>query len=471
MGKGEADLWVTRLGERTAVHKRAWGQTRRSVLAGLAVTSGGALAACGSAGGSDGTAAPQPSKAPVTLTAMIGINELQVTRFPSEIGQAYKQVKPNVTLEALPQVLSGQLGTTQAVFERLTAMVAGGSPPDIFEAPRHAELMVEKGFTDTTMDALMKRDKYKTDVYNPKEFATRAVYQGKTVQMPWKLGGNSLVMLLNTDLFQKAGVPLPSADLSKAWSWEDMTSAAVKLTRRSGSDVQQWGLNGLAWTIGSWPLLWQADWMSQDLKSVTCDTTDMVDCYTRLHDLHHKHRVVPLPGEAAQLFGTANLFNTGRAAMQTGAVGSWPTYVNAKPEVPIMVVPIPKVKISTPDVNSHQMSILKESKSKGDAWEAIKYMIDEARLPRLTERMPARLDHLEAFVKDTTKASPKVDTKLVLDVARNFVPQSNVTRHLNQDAMLDAINAQLNDLWANKIAPGPMLKALKPQLEGIAARK
>lgn len=53
--------------------------------------------------------------------------------------------------------------------------------------------------------------------------------------------------------------------------------------------------------------------------------------------------------------------------------------------MPLMVAPIPKVKITTPDVNSHQMSIMKESKQKTDAWEAIKYMIDDWRLPRLTD--------------------------------------------------------------------------------------
>jgi hypothetical protein len=60
---------------------------------------------------------------------------------------------------------------------------------------------------------------------------------------------------------------------------------------------------------------------------------------------------------------------------------------------------------------------------------------------------------------------------LVLDVARNFVPQSNITRHLNQDPMLNVINPQLDDLWANKIAPGPMLKAIKPQLENLIQAK
>ncbi|MDQ3701802.1 MAG: extracellular solute-binding protein [Chloroflexota bacterium] len=445
------------------------GQTRRRLLGGVSATVAGALlAACGgNAGPASGGGAPQPSQGPVAVNAFIGITDVQINRFPDEIGASFKQLKPNVTLTATPQTGTG----TQGVMERLTSLIAAGSPPDIFEAPRYPAVMVEKGFIEESMDALVKRDKYKTDAYNPKEFAIRTQYQGKTVQMPWKLGGNSLLFLLNTELFQKSGVPLPPADLGKAWSWDEWVQASVRLTKRSGGDVSQFGHNGLAWPIGSWPMLWQADWLSEDLKTVTCDTPDMVDCYTRLLDLHYKHQVVPLPGQAQQLFGSANPFNTGKAAIQPVSVGGWPTYVKAAPEVPMMAVPIPKIKISSPDVNSHVMSIVKGSKAPAEAWEAIKYMIDEARLPRLTERMPARLDHLEPFVKDTIKATPQIDSKLVLEVARNFVPQTAITRHPNQDAMLDAINAQLNELWKNAIAPGPMLKGLKSQLQVIVDQR
>jgi len=256
--------------------------TRRAAVAAVGGGAGALAAACGVGSGGGDSGAPQPSKAPVTVTAFVGITDVQINRFPAEVGAPYKQAHPNVTLEAVPQTGSG----TQGVMEKLTGLIAGGSPPDIFEGPRFPDFMIEKGFIEPVMDALVKRDKYKTDQYNPKEYQARAVYQGKVVQMPWKLGGNSLVMFLNTDLFQKSGVPLPPTELSKAWSWDDWAAAAVKLTRRSGSEVQQWGLNGLAWTIGSWPLLWQADWMSADLKQVTCETPDMLDCYTRLHDLH-----------------------------------------------------------------------------------------------------------------------------------------------------------------------------------------
>ena len=99
----------------------------------------------------------------------------------------------------------------------------------------------------------------------------------------------------------------------------------------------------------------------------------MVDVYTRLVDLHYKHRVVPLPGEAAQPFGTANLFNTGKAVMTVVSVGGRPTYVNNSPQVSMTAVPVPKVKITTPDVNSHALAIIKGSEAHAGFLEAIKY--------------------------------------------------------------------------------------------------
>ena len=134
-------------------------------------------------------------------------------------------------------------------------------------------------------------------------------------------------------------------------------------------------------------------------------------------------------------------------------------------------VPVPKVKITTPDVNSHALAIIKGSKAHAEAWEAIKYMIEDARMPKLTERMPARLDHLEPFVKETVKATPRHRHQAGARGGAQLRPQTAITRHPNQDAILDAINPQLNELWANKIAPGPMLKGLKSQLETLIQKR
>jgi hypothetical protein len=37
--------------------------------------------------------------------------------------------------------------------------------------------------------------------------------------------------------------------------------------------------------------------------------------------------------------------------------------------------------------------------------------------------------------------------------------------------MYNAINPQLDELWTNAIAPGPMLKGLKSQLQAIVEKR
>ncbi|HEY8742350.1 MAG TPA: extracellular solute-binding protein [Chloroflexota bacterium] len=435
--------------------------SRRRVLSG-ALSAGAvvALSACaGVTPSGSGNALPQPAKGPVTVTALLTVTGDKLTSFPGQIGEPFKKLHSNVTLEGIPQ---GGGGTQQAM-ERLTALIAGGSPPAIFEGPRFADFLVQKGFTDPALlDDFIKRDHYKTDNYNPKELASRSTYQNRVVQLPWKVGGNALVILCNTDLFRQAAVPLPSSDPAKPWTWEEWVGAAQKLTKRNGDTVTQFGHNGLAWTIGSWPLLWQTDWITDDLKTIICDNSSMVDCYTRLQDLYYKSRVVPLPGQAASFFGNVDLFKTGKAAMQAVSAGGWSNYVNGNPAVPMAAAPMPKVKITTADANTGDMFIVKGTTTPYEAWEGIKYMIEENRLPQLVQQVPARLDYLETYLKGTTQASPGIDTKLLVDVARNFVPQTALGRHQNQDQMYNVINPRLDALWKNAVTPAAMLTGLKP---------
>jgi multiple sugar transport system substrate-binding protein len=451
--------------QQAAARSARSGLTRRSVLLGALGIGAAALSACaGTASRSGSGNVPAPSTGPVTVTAFIGLPATQTAAFTSQITDAYKKVHPNVTLNGLPQPGGG----TQAVVEKLTSLVAGGTPPDIFDSPRYPDVMVEKGFIDTSMDEFVKRDHYQTDAYNPKEFAAKCIYQGKVVQMPFKLGGNSLVILCNGDLFREAGVPLPSTDLNKVWSWDDWVQAAEKLTKRNGDTVTQFGHNGLAWTIGSWPLLWQTDWIAPDIKTIICDNPAMVDCYTHLQDLYYKSRIVPLPGQAAKVFGNGDPFLSAKAAMQIVAVSNWSTYTEQNPRASTHIAPIPKVKISTPDVNSQEFSIVKGSAHPADAWEAIKFMIEDARINYVTLRFPARLDYLDGYVKSTIKETPGIDSNLVLEVAKNFVPQTLLGQTANQDQMLNLINPKLNDLWANTVTPTAMLTGLKAPLQTLA---
>lgn len=53
-------------------------------------------------------------------------------------------------------------------------------------------------------------------------------YQGKVRSLPWMT--NDCAILINTQAFQQANVPIPSQDPATTWTWDEFTSACQKLT-------------------------------------------------------------------------------------------------------------------------------------------------------------------------------------------------------------------------------------------------
>src|SRR5262245_44277866 len=106
-------------------------QTRRTVVGLLAVGSGvGLLAACGAQPASQTPAdATTGGTAKVTLTAYFGVTGDQPQRFDSEVAQAYAKQRPNVEVQLLPQPSGGEAGMR----EKLQVLIAGGTPPDVWE--------------------------------------------------------------------------------------------------------------------------------------------------------------------------------------------------------------------------------------------------------------------------------------------------------------------------------------------------
>lgn len=446
--------------------------SRRRALSGGLAAGAVLAAACGAR--PETTRVPELSRGAVAVRAFIGgVDGPSLDLWEPQIAAPYRQRRPNVTIELISQSaeISGiRTGGTLGVVEKLVAMMAAGDPPDINDLPRAAKWQVPTGFLDDQMDGFVKRDKYDTKQFNQKEFEHRAVYHGKVYQIPFKLGGNSLVFVCNRDLFQAEGVAIPGTDAGRAWDWNAFVDRLNRVTRRSGGAITQFGLMNYAWHIGSWPLLWETDWFSADGKTIVCDSADMQDCYTKFADLFHRHHVLPLPGEAQQLFGPGNLFLMGKSAMAIMSSGGWQTYLTRSELTNVALAPMPKVKISTPDVNTHSLGIIKGSKKQADAWEAIKYFNDGSRLARFTNRLPAILKDVEPWARDDLKRFPHADIKVVLRALETHVPQIRLGEHKHQDDMLRVLNPAMDQLLAGKEAPVPMLKRLKPELQAIADR-
>ena len=231
--------------------------------------------------------------------------------------------------------------------------------------------------------------------------------------------------------------------------------------------MSQFGLAHHGWIVGSWPPLWKADWISQDLKTITCDTKEMQDCYTRLGELFTRHRVVPQPGEAARLFGTANVFNSAKAAILLFPPTGWRTY-GIGAEVDYAFAPMPKVVQSVPDMGSGGISPYNGSKVTGDAWELLKFLVEESRYARLIGLMPAVMADIEPWAKGQLQRVPSADTKVLQSIVeRAGTGSSLLSQHTRYADMTNVMNPILDDFMAGKVVPLDMLRSLKSQLQTI----
>src|SRR5215213_1928942 len=212
-------------GATAGVAKRAAGGTRRSVIGGAmtataAAGAAAALAACGQGGGAP---APAGGSAPASLSgSLTWFMRAAAAELPWEQAavSAFKEQAPGVTVNL------ETVSVARDFDPKLTALVAGGTPPDVWTH------WGESGFGDyqakgllSDLTALAARDKVDGSTFLPNTYDA------------WKVGGKlyglsfnqrfGTFVYYNKQLFDAAGVPLPATDWEdRSWTWERMTDAA-----------------------------------------------------------------------------------------------------------------------------------------------------------------------------------------------------------------------------------------------------
>src|SRR6266545_4891383 len=107
--------------------------TRRRLFAGAATLTGSAaLAACGNTSSStEADSKLALSKSSVTVVPFLsGITDAMRPDWDAQIVTLYKQRRPNVTIDLVPQ-----LGPTVDRVQKMTALMAAGSPLDLGDGP------------------------------------------------------------------------------------------------------------------------------------------------------------------------------------------------------------------------------------------------------------------------------------------------------------------------------------------------
>ena len=135
---------------------------------------------------------------------------------------------------------------------RLSTSIAGGRPPDLFLMNyRFYGQFAARGSLEPVAPYLQRSAAFSEDDF----FETAMTpfrWHGQQMCLPQNV--SSLVVYYNLDLFRRAGVALPR----DGWSWDDMVSAAKKLTddRDDDGTVDVYGLGADPEIIRIAPFIW-----------------------------------------------------------------------------------------------------------------------------------------------------------------------------------------------------------------------
>lgn len=242
--------------------------------------------------------APKNPVPPGRIQMYGGMNAQDEAKLRAEF-EKFSQINPGVTVEIMN--VSGD--------EKLMALIAAGTPPDIWWTPHGATIQVADG-TILDIAPYLKDDPILEDLLPP----YRQMYAGLDGGIYGLPGGAWFWLIIyNKKLLDEAGVPYPSSD----WTWDDLLEKAQKLTTEN-----RWGyLNpGLVWVGGLMPFLLSNDGreVSEDGTRWLVDTPESLAAIQFMYDLIHTHKVMPSP-DTLKGFGVTErqAFAEGRLAMST----------------------------------------------------------------------------------------------------------------------------------------------------------
>lgn len=229
---------------------------------------------------------------------------------------AFEQANPNITVE--------RIWVPDSYEEKVTTMIAGGTPPDLVQIS-HTSL---PGFVDAFAPVELDASLYASPLY------TQALsYQGELRAVPFV--AKPKVMGINVDLFDAAGIPVPSADV--ALTADEFKDLAIKLTSGEG-DTRIFGSAPL-W-FGGWLFAFGNTFYNEDGTQVTIGDQSAIDAAKFVIDASTTSHYAPTAVEATgqSMF---DWFLGGRVAMYPD-FGPWHIPLVKTSSMNWTIVPVPE---------------------------------------------------------------------------------------------------------------------------------
>jgi ABC-type glycerol-3-phosphate transport system substrate-binding protein len=219
--------------------------------------------------------------------------------------------------ERHPGLKVDEIGISGSPPEKVGAMFAGGTPPDVIRmsGAREYTFFAAKGFTQP-LDDLFKRGDYPTRDVVP--FALEGGrWRGKQVALVFHLGGNAIYF--NKTLLAQKGVKLPTEyDRQGQWTWATVLES-LKAVSGGAAENRTWGINRIESLdlANTWIYSNDGELYDGDITVSSFTHPKTVEALQYLVDLVAKHHVAPTvaeQGDQGEIFmrGTQAMLFTAR---------------------------------------------------------------------------------------------------------------------------------------------------------------
>ncbi|MCA0755973.1 sugar ABC transporter substrate-binding protein [Paenibacillus sp. N4] len=280
-----------------------------------ACSGGGADAGSDTGADQSGSAVDGGKKENVTIEFMGHGNPNEKAIFEKLIA-SFEEKNPNVTVK-YTSVPPGEYA------QKMKTLIASGKAPDVFYVGSAEFYRFAETGTLLNLQSYLEQ----TDLFNPDNVWTQAMdryrYDGSMIGkgdlygLPKDVGPWAFVY--NKDLFEKAGIPVPSAKAGE-WTWNDMLEAAKKLTVDENGDgkPEQYGVGAYSLESAVWGN--GGEFINYETGEVLVDKPEFYEAMQFVADLNLKHGVSPNQ-EAEQAMNAYTRFINGQLAMF--AMGPW----------------------------------------------------------------------------------------------------------------------------------------------------
>jgi multiple sugar transport system substrate-binding protein len=255
---------------------------------------------------------------------------------------------------------------------KLATQVASGQSPDLLNmAMEGTRLSVEQGLLEP-LDSYLPGSEIEALLADvPQALVDAYTIDGNLYEIP--NGWQTMVIYVNTDLFEAAGVPIPDED----WTWDEFLSTAQQLT---DGDVKGFGLPWGFFQLQPWLYSNGASAVTDDFSAPNLTDPKVIEAVTFVRDLVQEHGVASDP--------TSVDVYTQFAAGKFGMIGAgrWPIPGwNEAGFTSYVALPWPKQESHTTVFGGAGWAISSQSENKELAFAAIADLIKEESVTALSD--------------------------------------------------------------------------------------